>query len=38
MCILDLVFNEGLDGSLSIVKNGRWPALSSAAGREGEPR
>lgn len=34
MCILDLLFNQGLADSLSIIRTGRRPPLSSAAVRE----
>lgn len=33
MCILDLLFNEGFGNSLSIIRSGRKPRLSSAAVR-----
>ncbi len=34
MCILDLLFNEGFGNSLSVIRSGRKPLLSSAAVRE----
>lgn len=34
MCILDLLFNEGLADSLSVIRKGRRPPLSSATVRE----
>lgn len=36
MCILDLLFNEGLENSLSVIRSGRRPPLSSAAVRGAE--
>lgn len=35
MCILDLLFNEGFDHSLAIIRSGRRPMLSSADVRGG---
>jgi hypothetical protein len=38
MCILDLLFNEGFDDSLSIIRKGRRLSLSSASVRGSEVR